>query len=182
MGKRGTAAHLEVQRNGGKDQALEVLNEVVKVAQTVGVLGVLDVVQRADLGRLRTRMWGKSGQDVRVGPRGRSQRGPNALALDVERTVNEMCSLPSTISSSCRPSRSGTGHSRSSSLGWHGQASRTFATRLVRAKTARRSGTGKEESPYLTISLSSMIRLSSFSTDGLTITAPRNSGARGHED
>lgn len=42
---------LEVHLADGKDKALEILDQIVKHAQAVRVLAVLDVQERSDLGR-----------------------------------------------------------------------------------------------------------------------------------
>lgn len=45
-------ADLEVERDEGEDEAAQVLHQVVEGAQAVGVVAVLHVQQRADLGAL----------------------------------------------------------------------------------------------------------------------------------
>ena len=42
---------LEVEPDEWEDETLEILHQVVECAQTLGILGVVDVDQRSDLGR-----------------------------------------------------------------------------------------------------------------------------------
>lgn len=75
-------------------------------------------------------------------------------------TVNEMCSSSRMTSSSCRPTRSGSGHDLSSSLQEDGEVSYVIETRFNRAG-------------YFVTSLSRMMRLTSSTTSGDTVTFPK---------
>ena len=90
-----------MKRYQGENQGLKILYKVVKDAQALWILRFRNVDQRTNFCSLRA----GTGQSVNFSKR-----------VGTCRTSKEICSLPSRISNSCRPSLFFCGHLLSSSL------------------------------------------------------------------
>lgn len=101
--------YLEVQRDEGEHKCFEILHQVIEHAKTLRVSRFSHIDQRADFRGLRGRKESSAS--------GCSHTSVFFWGNVLDPTSKEMCSLPSRISSSWRPSLFFCGHFESSSLG-----------------------------------------------------------------